>query len=195
MHLTYPVGRVLVTAPQSEAVPLELLRRHLRLDTTDSDDVLLMYLESATSHTEGLLRRALLTQTWDLSYERFGAYLELGPGPVQSVTHIQYRDGEHVTRTLDASNYRASLTRSPAVIGLTDSGTWPTTDTEPTPITVRVVAGYGDTAAAIPAPIRQAIMLLTGHLYEHREATEAGALQEVPMAYRSLVMPYQVAAV
>ena len=39
-------------------------------------------------------------------------------------------------------------------------------------IEIAFVAGYGDRAANVPAPIRQAILLLVAHWYEHREPVE-----------------------
>ena len=44
----------------------------------------------------------------------------------------------------------------------------------------------------MPEPIRQAIKLLLGHLFEHRESVSEVRLDETPMAVKVLLWPYRV---
>ena len=44
----------------------------------------------------------------------------------------------------------------------------------------------------MPEPIRAAMRLLIGHLYEHRESVTEGRLEETPMAVKSLLWPYRI---
>ncbi|KQP36691.1 head-tail connector protein [Methylobacterium sp. Leaf100] len=58
-------------------------------------------------------------------------------------------------------------------------------------VTVRYRAGYVD--SAVPAPIRHAILLMVGHLYENRMAvTAATSMGAMPMGVDALLSPYRV---
>ena len=51
--------------------------------------------------------------------------------------------------------------------------------------------GKGDQfAGLIPEPIISAMLLLIGHLYENREQSIIGALNEIPFGVESLLLPY-----
>jgi uncharacterized phiE125 gp8 family phage protein len=53
-------------------------------------------------------------------------------------------------------------------------------------------AGYGDGADNVPAPLRQAIMLLVAHWFERPEPVVLGATaQEVPATVAGLLLPYR----
>ena len=57
--------------------------------------------------------------------------------------------------------------------------------------TVRYRAGYAE--GAVPAPIRHAILLMVGHLYENRMAvTAATSMGAMPMGVDALLSPYRV---
>jgi uncharacterized phiE125 gp8 family phage protein len=56
-------------------------------------------------------------------------------------------------------------------------------------IELDVTAGYGDSAAAVPEPLRQAIRLLVARAYESRDRVEQDALPETVAA---LIAPYRV---
>jgi uncharacterized phiE125 gp8 family phage protein len=56
-------------------------------------------------------------------------------------------------------------------------------------IELDVRVGYGDTAASVPEPLRQAIRLLVAHWYENRLPTQqAGAL---PASITALIAPFR----
>lgn len=43
----------------------------------------------------------------------------------------------------------------------------------------------------IPAPLCQAVLLLAGFWYDHREGASSGGVAELPFAVRSLTLPYK----
>ena len=60
------------------------------------------------------------------------------------------------------------------------------------PVEITFTAGYGGTAAAVPAAIRQAMLLLIGQWYDNREAVTVGAAgSPMPMAVDALLAPYR----
>ena len=57
---------------------------------------------------------------------------------------------------------------------------------------VAFTAGYGDEPEDVPAPIRQALLLLVAHWFERREPVVLGAApQEVPATVAGLLLPYR----
>ena len=53
--------------------------------------------------------------------------------------------------------------------------------------TITFTAGYGADPSDVPAPLRQALLLLVAHGYAHRE-TDAG----LPMMVQALIQPFRV---
>ena len=69
---------------------------------------------------------------------------------------------------------------------------WPTPGRAANGIEIAFVAGYGAAAADVPAPIRQAILLLVAHWHEHREPVAIGdADAPVPPTVSDLLQPYR----
>ena len=186
----------LITGPTLEPITLTETKDHLRVDSTD-DDALISALITAVRQNidgrDGWLGRALMPQTWDYALDTFpaDAYLELPLAPVQSITSITYTDTDGAAQTFGSGNYAlgADLDWSPRV-NLGYDKSWPSTRTIPDAVTVRFVAGYAN-AASVPAPIKAALLMMIGHLYEHRESVADKDLSEVPMAVHSLLMPYR----
>jgi uncharacterized phiE125 gp8 family phage protein len=59
-------------------------------------------------------------------------------------------------------------------------------------IEIDVTAGFGDDAASVPAPLKHAILMLTGHWYEHRDPREIGQDgARIPDAVSDLINPFR----
>lgn len=181
----------LITGPTREPVSLAEARAHCRVDANDEDGLIAGYLLAARQHVETYTRRALLTQTWDQSADDLGSEIVLLRPPVQSVTSVKYLDSAGVEQTLAPSQYRLVKRGTGEFVVVPAYGvTWPAVQAVESAVTVRFVAGY--LPEAVPEPLRQAILLLVGHWYEHREAVDArGSAAEVPMAFDPLVFPFR----
>ena len=185
------------TAPAATPVSVAEVKDHLRVEHNEDDALITLYLNAAIAHLdgdEGILGRALVTQTWDQTIDDFphGDDLALMLAGVQSVTSITYRDMDGATQTFPAESYMLRYRHGLTWVHLKDDYTWPETDDEPDAVTVRFVAGYGD-AAAVPAALKAAMLLHIGHMYENREPVNIGNIvTTIPMAYDALVAPYRV---
>ena len=51
---------------------------------------------------------------------------------------------------------------------------------------------YDETAMVVTPAISAAILLVTGHLYEHREAASDLKIEELPISVRHLIAPWRV---
>ncbi len=189
------MGFSLVTAPTIEPVSLAEAKAHMRVDFSDDDDLITALVVAARQQAENHTNRVLLTQTWDWTLDRFPCTrtFEVPRPPLQSVSSITYKDTNGDEQTFSSSKYLVDTGSERGRISLADGESWPATKAEINAVTIRFIAGYGDTAATVPQQIRQAILMMVGHLYEHRESVAAGvAATEVPFSTRALLGPYEV---
>jgi len=186
----------LVTGPNAEPVTIDTVKAHLRLEIPDDDALVAGYLLAARNWVEGQTHRALPVQTWDYTIDygwpfRFGRHrIDLPLNPVKSVTSITYVSDSGAEQTTTA--YQAVCRTNGSYIVPTYGNTFPTVRRQPEAITVRFVAGYDE----VPWELKQAIMLLVGHMYEHREPIVTGTIvAELPFAVEALISPYRCATV
>lgn len=166
--------------PAAEPVSLDELKAQLRIDHADEDDLLGELIAAARECVEDDTARALVTQTWQLTLDRFPRgcassadyrVIELRRPPVQSVTSVTYYDADAVEQTLDPSAYHVSTAGAPGRLVLADGESWPVTECgRPGAVTVTFACGYGADGSAVPAAAKHAIKLLCGHWYRNREA-------------------------
>lgn len=187
----------LVTPPAAPILSVAEAKTHLRVTSSDDDSYIEALVDAARAHVEGktgITGRALVTQTWDLFLDDFpvncDSVIEFPLSPLASVTHIKYYDENNDLQTIAPENYVVDTYSMRGRIQPAYGTNWPSVYPKMNAVVVRAVLGYGDAAADVPAPIRQAIKLLVGHLYENREAQLENALSEMPMGVRALLAPY-----
>lgn len=183
----------LITPPALEPITLDEAKLHLRVETDLDDQLIEALIESARVTVETITNRALISQTWEHTFDCFPGTgeLELQAG-VSAINSVKYKDTDNVEQTLSAAVYELTKSSVPAV-RLAYLQEWPSTLDHPESITVEVVAGYGATSADVPASIRQAMLLLIGHWYENREAVAVGvSMGEVPLAIDLLLNSHKV---
>ena len=185
----------LTTAAAADPVSLSEAKAHLREDAADRDDEITRLVKAATAHLDGyagVLGRALVTQSWTLTLDSWPlAGIPLPLAPVQSITAIRYRDTNGDTQTVSASDYRLSGSASRPVVHLNSGGSWPTVDKNAEPIEIEYVAGYG-AADEVPEPIRHAILLHVGAMYDHEKPFVTGTVvAQLPLAHDALIRPYR----
>lgn len=185
---------VRTVAPAADVVSLSEAKAHLRVEHTADDTLITGVIAAATQHLDGwagVLGRCLVTQTWRQSFDDFpAAGLVRLPFPdVQSVT-VTYIDADSAEQTLSAAGYHLINDACGGAVVLADGASWPSVATRPDAVSVTFVAGYG-VASAVPAPLKAAVLLHVGTLYEHRDAVADGALTVLPLAYDALIAPYR----
>lgn len=188
----------LVTAPTSEPVSVEDLKTHAVIDTSSDDDLLADMIGIAREQVEEETGRALMTQTWALTLDRFPPIIYAPKPPLSSVSSITYVDTAGETQTWSSDEYLvdASSHHKPGRITTAYGYSYPSVRSQPGAVTVTFIAGYG-AAGDVPKQLKQAIMLLVGAMYEHREASAylyAGAdIRPVggPTAYDRIIGKYR----
>ncbi len=192
MQIRYALTEV--TAPAKEPLTRDEAKLHLRVEDDEHDELIALQIAAARREAETFMGRSLITQTWDMDLDRFPAWAIEVPRPrLQSVESIKHVDTSGVLRTLDASGYRVDTKREPGRITPAYGETWPAARAVMNAVTVRFKAGYGDEAEMVPADIRQALLLIVGRFYAHREDVRDGMpATELPLGAQHLLRPYMV---
>lgn len=167
-------GQKRTSTPTFQAIDLTAFKQHARIDLADEDTLLLDYIQAATDYAEQYQQRAILSATWQTTYDYFppcGVFYLLPP--LSSVTSITYYDTAGVSQTLSASLYTVDTVSEPGRVAIAPQQQWPSTADRVGAVTVTHVSGYAS-ALAIPARTRQAIRQLASHWYVHREIVVLG---------------------
>ncbi|MFZ3035380.1 MAG: head-tail connector protein [Parvibaculum sp.] len=180
---------LLVTGPAEEPVTLEEARAHLRLDATAEDGLLAALITAARGALEGQTSRAFVTQSWRLVLNQWpGAEVTLPLAPVSAVTAVTLHDADG-DRSVASSSYEVSLDGDAPC--LASVAGWPAPTRRIGGVSIDFIAGYG-AAAAVPQPLKLAILLLATHWFENREPVSLGETgRELPLGVASLVAPYR----
>lgn len=210
---------VQTTEPADEPVTLPEAKAHLRV-TFDRDDLLIgSQISAAREWVEGEVNRALVTRSYDLSFDAFYPLSNPFPGyglglwtaqlaperpflpisgeirppkpPLIAVDSIRYLDPDGIPTVLDPSRYKVLAGgRLPGTICPAYGLSWPASRVEIGSVVISYRAGYGS-PQDVPRALKAAILLMAGNLYRNREATTDVAQVEVPFAVRSLLSKYR----
>jgi uncharacterized phiE125 gp8 family phage protein len=187
------VDVITIAGPTAEPVTTTEAKNHLRVSFDSDDQQIASMVSAARIAIEARSGMRLYTQTievrtddWsELSDPDRSDVLRLRSAPLQSITSVKYYDSaSDVDTTLAASDYVTDLLGVPARIQI--KNTWPATNDYVGNIRIRCVAGYA-TTKAIPAHLKQAVLLLVGHFYENREAVTDLKLMEIPEGINALI--------
>lgn len=176
----------LITPAATRPVTIEAARKACRVDTTDDDDEIEGYIDVAVSWLQpptGWLGRSLLECTLRLDLPGWPrCVMELPAGPVRAIEHIKYFDDDNAEQTLSSGAY---LLDGDALVW-TDAFAEPSLYSRPGAVRITYNAGYAN-ADALPAALKQGVLLLVAHLYEHR----GDVSEDLPAAVQALLMPFK----
>jgi uncharacterized phiE125 gp8 family phage protein len=172
---------VVTTPPAVEPVTYTQCKAWAKVEHPEDDQIFTTLITQARQEVENHLQRALITQTVTLYMDAWGngenGEYELRCPPIQSVTSVNYADpSSGDTVTIPSSNYIVDNSTEPCRIRPAYDMVWPPFRTMiPNPVWTVFVAGYGDTAASVPAGIIQGIIELVAFRYRNREVLSMGA--------------------
>lgn len=177
----------LITAPSVEPISRTEAKLHLRVDGTDDDNLIDVLITAARLDVETMSLHKLITQTWDWYMDDWpSSPIQVPFPPLQSVTGIYYTLEGASEATWSSSNYIVDLYNVPGWIVLQSTASWPSGQLiEANGVRIRFVCGFGSAGSSVDARLRQAMLLLIGHYYEHREEVivERGVnIQQLPQA-------------
>jgi len=171
MSETHTKEPVLVEGTAVLPVSVDELRNQIRMTSTEEDATLNDYLRAATAKLQSRLGRKFITQTYDVYYTGFSNPMVLPFAPLSSagVISVKYLDSSQVLQTCDASIWEVGEKHGRPTVRLKYNQSWPSTLGHADDVVIRASFGYGSTGVSVPAPIKQAIVLLAAWMNEYRE--------------------------
>lgn len=193
---------ILITDASIEPVTDQQALDQLREDSSKIDLVKLK-LTAARQSIEAELISLVTTQavyelqmdTW--LYDRCG-YLIIPKCPLVSVTSILYDDVNNMEQTLAPSNYQLDTSSLPGRIRWAPAATLPGVYDKPNAIRIRYKAGHGVAAAldsgqsAVPAAIKEAILMRLGQFYEVRMEERSSLYAATAIAIDRKIGPFRI---
>lgn len=175
------MGLKLKTPPGSEPITVAEAKLHCKVDGTDEDSWFSsFFIPQAREQAEQRTGRALVTQEWEYSLDRFPAdSLTLPLPPLVSVASITYLDGAGVRQTLSFGDYQVITDELQGRVIPGYGKCWPACREWPGSVLVTFTAGYGN-ASAVPSGIKSWMLLAIATLYANREVVIDGQTSELP---------------
>jgi uncharacterized phiE125 gp8 family phage protein len=186
---------VMTSGPASEPVTVAEAKAHLRLDGAAEDLLIASLILTSRLHIEAALGLALITQSWRLILDRWPEWPEvpIPLRPVQAIASVNILSEDGTPAAMPASGYILDGRGVPPRL-IRTGARWPAPGRAAAGIEVAFTAGYGAAASDVPAPIRQALLMLVAHWYEHRDPIEIGSpVLAIPSAVSELLAPYREA--
>jgi uncharacterized phiE125 gp8 family phage protein len=177
----------ITTPPAVEPVTLDEAKAQLRV-TYDQEDALIgSLITAARQRIEAELGIAMIAtgvsevhDVWPLEITTavpvtdpltalFSGPIRLRRGPLLSVADIGVADGTGTFQTVNPLSYAAEVGSRPGRVAPYDVA-WPSPGVATGGVRIDYVAGYGAAESDVPAPLRQAILMLVADGFEHRNA-------------------------
>lgn len=179
-----------VQAPNGEPLDIETVVAQCRIDGAEEYPLIDGYIRTARQTVEAITGQKLLTQRWKCHFDSFTEALDLiGVGPVSSIVTVKYIDATTGTlTTLHSDQYQLKKGYVDSVV-VAYGCTFPSTREVPDAVQIEVESGYG-AAAAVPAPIKQWMLVQIAHWHAQREAATEKPLTPTPYV-DSLLDPYR----
>lgn len=181
-----------ITPATTYPVTLAEAKLHLRVDGTEEDALINALIAAATEQAENYTWRTLMTTVFEYVDDDFDCEIKLDTYPIASIDSVKYYDLTNTLTTISNTTYEADLVGSPAEIRMKYGYYWPNHYLRYDAVIVRFTAGYAS-ADLVPAAIKQAILMIVGHLYANREDVVTGTqVNTVPQSSQYLLNPYRV---
>ncbi|MBF0406469.1 MAG: phage head-tail connector protein [Candidatus Riflebacteria bacterium] len=182
----------ITTPPISEPVTLAEAKAHLRVLDTNEDVLIQSLISAAREYAESVTGRAFVSRTITAVCDSFpsGRSISLPVGPLISVVSVNYTDKDN--NTFSFTDFSADTFGNPPKLVLNTSASWPGAALlSVNPIQIVYRAGF-ESNSDIPATFKQAILLLVGHWFEHREEVITGTESySVPFAAEALLQQWR----
>ncbi|MCZ4271159.1 head-tail connector protein [Maritalea porphyrae] len=185
----------LLTGPALEPISLDDAKTFLRVSDVVDDQLISTLIAAARVHVETLTRRAMITQIWRKVLDSWplNNQVELPLGPFQNLVAVRVFDGDGNPTLLPLTQFVGEDQTAPARIILPRTINGQPNLRVNAAIEIDYQVGFGTGPDDVPEDLKQSLLTLIGHWYQHREAVVmAGSGAIVPLGFDQLIAPYKV---
>ena len=157
-------------------------KSHLVIDHNEDDNLVAMYIEQATAYCQAYTGIQLGSQGYSVYGDTWCEVASLPLYPIDSVV-VKYIDTDLIEQTMDSTDYVLDNKVYPAILYPASGTSWPALGAGVNVVTVEAITSD----APLQSQVSAAIYLMTGHLYEHREASSHESLAEIPFGIEAFL--------
>ena len=181
---------VLTSPPGVAPVSLAAAKAHLKVDDKSEDKLIEEFIAAAVRRIELETALALVSQKWKFYRDCWpsGAILQIPITPVQSIDGIKVRTSAGKL-LVDEKFYEVDTASSQARIRALSGFLYPAPRLNA--VEISLTAGFGDAGENVPAPLRQAVLMLVAHWFENREGHGEKTRAGMPVEVRDLLAPWR----
>lgn len=180
----------LVTPGATEIVTLADAKTHLRVDGTDEDALIQALIDTATEQARQFTGRTILYGNWKTEFDFFAGKIKLDVMPIKLASVVvKYKDSNNQEQALPSDNFFIRDPGPDAFATIEFKGSLPTVYDAPNSIWLEYNAGYEE----IPPPIKTAVLIQVGTLYENRQSEIVGTVTvQIANGFRQILYPYKM---
>ncbi|MFC0241256.1 head-tail connector protein [Rhodopseudomonas telluris] len=185
---------LLLTGPTVEPWTVAELKAFLRVEHDADDAVIASLLAAARSQVEALTRRALLLQSWRLSYDAWPRDGRIRPriGPLRALLAAQVFDAQGAAQAIDVDRF---VVDGAGGVIAAPPGSLPPPGRGVAGIALDVELGYGAVPTDVPELLRHAVRTLAAHWYDNRGmAAIGGSVAMLPGSVAAMLASFRVPA-
>jgi uncharacterized phiE125 gp8 family phage protein len=169
------------------AIGTGLIESHLRIDYNSESAYVSALAEAAFQAVQGELNEDLSGYTLKLFFDVLRPVFTLpASGERISISSANYWDKDGVQQAFSTSDFLFENVGYPTYVSYVGEGV-ETQAGRKSPFSIEFVVSQGEVQTAI----KQAVLLMMGHLYENREMVSEGRKYEVPKSVSYLLSQYK----
>lgn len=178
---------ILSDNPATKVVSVTDIKSHLRIDTSDEDDLLGVYIDAATEMAENYCGRHFITHEYKLYFTSVRSTASLVfPDCTLTAAPVNWVDSNGVAQS--STDAYIDAYSNPSIVYLKSTFTTPSLlDNASNVFWYKFDTGFGAAASDVPQAIHQAIKLIVSDMYFFREDRK----RSFPMASEILLQPYK----
>lgn len=158
--MTFVYSQCRIKAPRGLPLALEEAKHYLKIDFAEDDELLTKMIAAATAKFESYTSRALIEQTWQVTYRQLGRICVTLPiKPTIKLIGIELVAFNGSSSQFNLDNTELDTQMSELYFHTFPYGYF---------VKVKYVAGYGDKPEAVPDDIKTALLNHVGYMYENR---------------------------
>ncbi len=202
-------------SPSVLPITLDYTKLHIRALGTTDDALINVWIMAAASYFTEQTGRPCLTETHEVSCDRFPFFggsgsaqrIEMPHPPLQAVVSVSYIDSDGVLQSYDdggsppVPSWTTSAPAGPyARRGFVEPKfglTWPTARVETGSVRIRYTCGYGDDPHHVPTLVRGILCYLVAHFDTFRSAVHEarrGQVLELPYGVQMMMDGFKYSA-